>query len=39
MAASAAWRRRTAGMLTTAGGLLFAGDGAGNLVAYDPSLC
>jgi alcohol dehydrogenase (cytochrome c) len=23
------------GMLTTAGGLLFAGDGAGNLVAFD----
>jgi alcohol dehydrogenase (cytochrome c) len=25
------------GMLTTAGGLLFAGDGAGNLVAFDAS--
>jgi alcohol dehydrogenase (cytochrome c) len=24
-------------MLTTAGGLLFAGDGAGNLVAFDAS--
>jgi alcohol dehydrogenase (cytochrome c) len=36
-----AWRHRLpggggpTGMLTTAGGLLFAGDGAGNLVAFD----
>ncbi len=38
-----AWRHRLpggggpTGMLTTAGGLLFAGDGAGNLVAFDAS--
>ena len=36
-----AWRHQLpggggpTGMLTTAGGLLFAGDGAGNLVAFD----
>lgn len=38
-----AWRRPfygrggTGGLLTTAGGLLFSGDGAGSLVAYDAS--
>ena len=38
-----AWRHQLpggggpTGMLTTAGGLLFAGDGAGNLVAFDAS--
>ena len=37
-----AWRHRlhgggATGMLTTAGGLLFAGDGSGNIVAFDAS--
>ncbi len=41
--AKATWRHElpgaggATGMLTTAGGLLFAGDGAGNLVAFDAS--
>ena len=39
--AKVAWRHEIesagGGMLTTAGRLLFAGDGAGNLVAYDPA--
>jgi alcohol dehydrogenase (cytochrome c) len=42
-AAKIAWRHElpggggATGMLTTAGRLLFAGDGAGNLVAFDPA--
>ena len=39
--ANVVWRHQTGGgnggMLTTAGKLLFAGDGAGNLVALDPA--
>jgi alcohol dehydrogenase (cytochrome c) len=40
--AKIAWRHElpggggATGMLTTAGKLLFAGDGAGNIVAFDP---
>jgi alcohol dehydrogenase (cytochrome c) len=41
--AKIAWRHElpggggATGMLTTAGKLLFAGDGAGNIVAFDPA--
>jgi len=42
LTAKIAWRHAlpgggATGMLTTAGKLLFAGDGAGNIVAFDPA--